>query len=395
MPLISTLAGAASRAYGFLAKSLTFFAGYFSAGGAFYGRFLVDNLLNTWSLNTANDYSYAVLQKTNSVLTATSQTKFTNSSSTYITKIAFTPSNNLYIVGSDTSSAWLASLDSNGSIVWQRTSSEFFDNLSFSSSGIYVATTSTNKLVKYNFSGSVIDQYKITYSSNELDLLKVDIDASENIYIYSGGGVVAPSGSFAGLTKLDSSGVVQWQKVVAYAGAGMRNQMVTDTSGNIYMAFKTESNTKTVFMQVNSSGTIQWQNEIDVFPDESYATYVGTYVYFCSANYIFKFDTSGNLIWQRSVSGLSTIRGIREVGADLYFGDGMSVVRTKADGTEVRSLVLDGKTYTLSTSSVDITAGSVAFSTPYTYAKTSTTFTDSAGSWSTTSGSTTYITDAI
>jgi len=181
MPLISTLAGAASRAYGFLANSLTYFVGTLGAG-TFSVGFRVDSSLNNWSVRYAMDYSFAEILKTDSVLKYISQTKLSSSGTTQIYRVEVDSSDNLYIWGYGPTQNWLGKLDSSLGIVWQKTGGDAFYDFCLDASNIY-AITDTNKIVKLDYSGTVVDKYKLVYSGNELELRNITVDTSGNIYI--------------------------------------------------------------------------------------------------------------------------------------------------------------------------------------------------------------------
>ncbi|MDQ3123834.1 MAG: SBBP repeat-containing protein, partial [bacterium] len=120
-------------------------------------------------------------------------------------------------------------------------------------------------LQKYNSSG--VEQWTKTWGGDGSDIANaVTTDASGNVYV---AGQTASSGFTAGvedlvLQKYDSSGVEQWTKTWGGDGSDIANAVTTDTSGNVYVAGRTNSigfmvgSDDLVLQKYDSSGVEQW-----------------------------------------------------------------------------------------------------------------------------------------
>lgn len=396
MPLITTLAGAAARAYGLLAKSLSFFV---SAGssGFFQSGFRVNTNQDTWSSTFALDYSFAYLHKTTNSLEPVFQKKLTSSNITQLYDMALDSSDNLYLAGYDGTYGWLAKLANDGSITWQRQITGGISRVASASNALYVYGLGGTKLIKYNTSGSITDSSIYSYSSNNLDIYNLAIDSSDNVYIRSQF-VVGSSGTFGGITKLNSSGAVQWQKTFPTNVGNGDGAITTDSSGNLYIVTNADNTSSaTLIIKLNSSGAIQWQKQLD-YSTLSPAIFVDNNdlsVYFSTSTIITKLDSSGNQVFTNSVNNFQGIKSIYVNGSDLYFGNGSQSMRTKSDGSERRTITLSGNAYYMQSTSYAISSSSITLGTPYTYTKSSSSTTDTTGTWSITSNSDTYLNDAI
>jgi hypothetical protein len=142
-------------------------------------------------------------------------------------------------------------------------------------------------------------------------------DSSNNAII---SGTTTPSGGFAQsiLAKYNSSGTIQWQRLAAKAGAAVQETNVaTDLSDNVYAASKMRDGSfNLLIIKYNSSGTLQWQRDIDnlfatdfnlpaIKIDANGDVYVSAVDGAVAGNhnaYIAKFNSSGTIQWQRSLT---------------------------------------------------------------------------------------------
>ena len=147
---------------------------------------------------------------------------------------------------------------------------------------VVTGETYTTKVVKIKNDGSIIwvkritgnSSYGITAGKKRQGLA---IDSSDNIYISDrvGYNYQSHNGLREGdlcLIKLNSSGVLQWQKgiITSYSGNSYGwgtevGGLETDPSGNVYMtgaAYHSSKNRKPFLIKFNSSGTLQWQREL-------------------------------------------------------------------------------------------------------------------------------------
>ncbi|MDQ4421626.1 hypothetical protein OOT33_14455 [Sphingobium sp. DEHP117] len=90
------------------------------------------------------------------------------------------------------------------------------------------------------------------------------VDTSGNVYL---AGAYYSSNYYAWLTKLDTSGTLQWQRSLNSSGQELWYNAAVDAAGNIYVAgYSTSSggsgNADALIAKYNSLGTLQWQRSI-------------------------------------------------------------------------------------------------------------------------------------
>jgi len=141
------------------------------------------------------------------------------------------------------------------------------------SGNVYMAGESTNvgspigglnaTLAKYNSSGTLQWQRRLAGSGTDRFSALV-VDSSGNCY--AGGSTTSDGagGTDMLLAKYNSSGVLQWQRVIGGTGSDVINKVALDGSGNVFACgFSTSegvgSNNIPV-LKFNSSGVLQWQN---------------------------------------------------------------------------------------------------------------------------------------
>lgn len=234
--------------------------------------------------------------------------------------------------------ATITKLTPAGAITWQRIVGEgndaFTDTIITDSSGNIYCTGPMNDgggykmmLIKYNSSGTYQWQVRTTGEGHG-----VAIDPSGNIYC----------GGFAGstyglqLNKYDSSGNLQLQTRTngQYGYDTYGGKVVCDSAGNTYSAglFRQSSGVGYEFglIKRNSSGTIQWQRVItnssssygmamtNLAVDSSNNIYGSAYteVGSISVGIVAKWNSSGTLQWQRSITPSANSLGIYDVKID-------------------------------------------------------------------------------
>jgi len=165
-----------------------------------------------------------------------------------------------------------------------------------------------------------------TYSSPSGQANGIAVDSSGNIYV-CGNGKNSSGYSILSISKYNNSGTIQWQSTLtdAYSSPnGAANGIAVDSSGNVYVCgYGRNSSGKSIqsISKYNNSGTIQWQRTLtDAYssPDEA-ATNIAVdssgNVYVCgygntsSSSYvqsISKWDTSGTIQWQRTLTDAYT-----------------------------------------------------------------------------------------
>jgi hypothetical protein len=189
-------------------------------------------------------------------------------------------------------------------------------------------------IVKYNTSGVL--QWQITFGGTDYDeAINVAFDSAENVYVVGRTGG-APNSQ---INKYNSSGVLQYQKFLGGA-PNLFTGVAVDSSDNVYAAGR--NNQTGVLAKYNSAGTLQWQRTIGDPAFEDFHTQVAVdslgNAYTVARMKtggdsdfgIYKYDTSGNLQWQRSLHGGGYDMGFTvdcDVNDNIYVGG-----RSDADG---------------------------------------------------------------
>lgn len=235
--------------------------------------------------------------------------------------------NNAYFVGEATVSnrrMVIMATDSDGNINWQRTLdtgtyADFATNCVVNGSGdLYVsgsqqdATFGLNlALAKYNSSGTIQWQ-RILRSANNDEGNSVAVDSSGNIYLV---GYTNPSLPEAVIAKYDSAGTIQWQKRLYSASYQLRYQSIAiDGSDNIYcVGYSTENANQILIVKYDTSGTVGYQKALDgagsdigqsITTDSAGNVYIGGYTASDGAGsndiLLAQLDSSGNLQWQNT-----------------------------------------------------------------------------------------------
>ena len=247
--------------------------------------------------------------------------------------IAVDNSGNSYICGrtSGNDKALIAKYDTSGNLVWQRTlegpSSTYAEQIALDSSGNpHICGRHQNDLfiAKYNSSGTLEWQKGLTgyggpgssagYESGN----GLAIDSLGNIYV-SGDTNSGPGTYDAMLIKYDSLGNELWQKTVGGGGYANSGEVQVDSSDNLYLCGYDDSmgHVQAYVIKYNSSGTEQWQRMVGGSSGEyCYAMAVDNSgnVYLAGTTsstgtsgggdyLIVKYDSLGNLQWQRLLGG--------------------------------------------------------------------------------------------
>jgi hypothetical protein len=267
----------------------------------------------------------------------------------YISSVELDSSDNLCVVGCafDTNSSKLdytvIKFDNNGDILWQKVLydgtngyNSFHDKLVDvdSSGNIYGMTQtslnpSTNvyisdrKMVKLNSSGSLLTQRHFADSrgrGTSLTGLKVRKSTGE---VHVCGNTNAGSFSTGIATVFKTNNVASnaiWSKELPSTISGDYSSIVEmdiDESGNVYILGFESGQSECFLVKFNSSGVVQWQRKT---PYASGAFWLGVEVHsatnsvyvtgrdqsgaYTNGLTLFRFDSSGNLQWQRVIDNL-------------------------------------------------------------------------------------------
>lgn len=206
----------------------------------------------------------------------------------------------------------------------------FWDNpiITDASSNIYYAanTGPNSKLYKFDSKGALIFQRQITAPYNSGIFRGMQQDSSGNLIL--GGFANDGAGNFgAGIYKVNSTngtGIVA--RYLKISNQGYYSSITRDSSDNYYGfggAGTGGGNTAPIISKYNSSGTLQWQrignNSLDQEPgniqiDSSNNLYTATRFYPGSGDahqLLRKFDINGNIVWSQYLKNASAASGMR------------------------------------------------------------------------------------
>jgi hypothetical protein len=132
------------------------------------------------------------------------------------------------------------------------------NDVSGSGRGIFIA--------KRNTSGTLQWQNRFGVGSGKTDEGRaIALDSSSNAYTVGSG--TTGAGAFDNddllVSKVNSSGTLQWQRRLGGATPQIGLAVAVDGSANVYVAGRTGSTSKCLLVKYNSSGTIQWQRTIE------------------------------------------------------------------------------------------------------------------------------------
>ena len=250
-------------------------------------------------------------------------------------------------------------------------------DLDFSLSGI---------IAKYNSSGTIQWQRALTgVTSGNITIQDIAVDSSNNIYVCGSRSNASLNGTHSFIAKYNSSGTIQWQRILYSAINSATNDVATgislDSSANIYITGQLDYATtpkRGYVAKYDTSGSLQWQRQFDttglnvvsskIVSDSSGNVYASgtTSTNFNPpfAAYLLKYNTSGTLQWQRRIrdttrSSSPTIRAfdvkldpsgsvlLTTVGlstTDVYFS---GLWRLSPNGSESGTYVVRGQTMIL------------------------------------------------
>jgi uncharacterized delta-60 repeat protein len=257
--------------------------------------------------------------------------------------VAIDSSNNVYVTGSTGSTGagsndlLVAKYNSSGTIQWQRvlggSGTDAGRSVAIDSSdNVYVFgdTGSTGAggvdflLAKYNSSGTIQWQRVLGGSGSDAGR-SVAIDSSDNVYVLGYENSTGAGGFDFLLAKYNSSGTIQWQRVLGGSGNDFGESVAIDSSDNVYVLGRSSSTgaggTDLLLAKYNSSGTIQWQRVLgetgddygqSVAIDSSDNVYVLGYTSSGAGGTDFllaKYNSSGTIQFQRVLGGTGADQG--------------------------------------------------------------------------------------
>lgn len=209
----------------------------------------------------------------------------------------------------------------------------------------YFASYRDGYIAKYTSAGALSWQKQFT-SPGALDINSLTIDSSENVYIAGRYSTTANDVKSRGLIlKLTSAGVITWQQQLIPDGTSGTidfRGISVDSSGNVYVTGHYDSDSVSyagvVTAKYNSSGTIQWQKLlsaannhiiVNTLSSKSLALDSSNSLYHVAYNgtgmYIYKYNSSGTLQFRRLISvdpghlGMSPFQGNSISTDSTYF----------------------------------------------------------------------------
>ena len=257
--------------------------------------------------------------------------------------IAVDSSGNVYVAGQSDSTSngfydiLITKYNTSGAIQWQRTLGGTADDIGYeiavdSSGNVYVAGQSNGTgaggmdvlIAKYNASGTI--QWQRTLGGTDTEFGRsIAVDSSGNVYVL-GSTRSTGAGTYDFLiAKYNTSGAIQWQRTLGGTDRDEGQGIAVDSSGNVYVTGRCQSagagSIDFLIAKYNASGTIQWQRtlggtDIDfslaIAVDSSGNVYVTGYTSVGGLGQEFlitKYNTSGTIQWQRTLSGTGDDQG--------------------------------------------------------------------------------------
>ena len=250
----------------------------------FFQGMAIDDSGNIYAAGSTASYesgTSAYIVKYNSSGAVQWQRALYSTSTIDLRKVAVdSSSSNIYAVGftsaltSGGNDVFICKYSVSGVLQWQRrlggTSNDDGSDIALDGSGnVYIQYQHSSGqggydlgIAKYNSSGVIQWQRSLGGTGNESGA-GLAIDSSDNIYIPAMTASEGQGGYDAGVAKYNSSGAIQWQRIIGGTGSDNVSNLATDSSGNVYVLGTTTSagagSQDTLIVKYNSSGVVQWQ----------------------------------------------------------------------------------------------------------------------------------------
>lgn len=424
MPLLSTRGAVAVRPFGFAAAKIpdVYYIGLVgnsSFSGEIVEALAVDTSKNLY-LGGYDSTNSAALLKISSTGILSFQ-KNASGASNSINDVV-TNGNDVYIASSYSGQALVYKTDGNASVAWARTiggaNTDYFFGVAVdpTNGDVYCTgrmpnpSADTMGLVKYNSSGTI--QWQVSLSTTS-EGRSVVVGQDGFIYVGAKGGTTSTSSFIA---KYNSSGVLQAQYTMANPGTGNSTifyKAVVDASSNMYVV-GTEG-ARGLLCKLNSSGVVQWSRllgsaNITELRSVAVASNGNVYVTGYSGQpaagarntfIIAKYNSSGTLQWQRSLSsGVTSVgqtirldqdENVYVGGYNSPFADDMLFAKLPPDGSKTGTYSVGGTNVTYA----ETTMGEPTLTVSFTSGSGSSTTTTHSNSSAGVSFSNTSITNAI
>lgn len=360
MPILGTRGAASARGFGLFS----------SIGGPYWIATLGSSANTDYGLGVAIDsagnvytagYTYsagaggvdALISKYNTYGVIQWQRTLGGSGTDYAYGVAVDSSGNAYVTGytnnagSGGDEILIFKYDTTGTLQWQKvlggTGNEYGYGVAVdSSSNLYIAAHTINAggtyfdvlTTKYDSSGTIQWQRTLGNSNGDDYGTAVAVDSSSNVYVT---GFVTSSGAGIDdmlIAKYNSSGTLQWQRVLGSTSSDYGQGVAVDTSGNVYITGYTNSagsgGYDIITAKYDQNGSIQWQRRLGgsgddyafgISVDGAGSAYITGYTTSTGAGgydvFLAKYNTSGTLQWQRTLGTTGNDTGY-EIAVDRY-----------------------------------------------------------------------------
>jgi hypothetical protein len=308
------------------------------------------NIYLTGFTKNSSNFTIAFVAKYNSSGVIQWQRTLTDGNATPVDKgfsIALDSSANVYVGGtakntSGGTNAFIAKYNTSGTIQWQRSISDaqaagtqqdfIYGVATDSSSNVYVTgkeretsgSVYKNFIAKYNTSGTIQWQRTLSTATSSFEAgYSIAVDSSANVYVAGATDYLLYTA--AHIAKYNTSGVIQWQRILYSAATNPSDEayaIAVDSSANVYVAGRRDNAAVQGYIgfiaKYNTSGTIQWQRTVTSALSSAWQyTFIQGIALDSSANvyaiatdqnaaagsnfgtFIFKYNSSGTIQWQR------------------------------------------------------------------------------------------------